>query len=80
MSIEDTIGYQDPDEFCIVCGKNVTHGGGFSRINHEGTKVNLCCPLCLETFERDPAPHLAKLARILEQRALRGINKPDQQG
>jgi hypothetical protein len=36
MSIEDTIGSQNEVPSCAVCGKNITHGGGFSRINHNG--------------------------------------------
>jgi hypothetical protein len=66
MSIEDTIGNQDPVDACIVCGKNVTQGGGFARINHKGTMVNLCCPLCWETFEKEPAAHMARMAKVLE--------------
>lgn len=76
MSIEDTIGYQNDIPSCIVCGKNVTHGGGFARINHKGTMVNLCCPLCMEAFEKDPAPHMARLAKVLHHRALRDLTKP----
>jgi len=40
MSLEDTIGSQDEVPSCVVCGKNVTKGGGFARINHKGTMVN----------------------------------------
>jgi ribosomal protein L24E len=47
MSLEDTIGSQDEVPSCVVCGKNVTKGGGFARINHKGTMVNLCCPHCM---------------------------------
>lgn len=73
MSLEDTIGYLDPVEACVVCGKNVTQGGGFARVNHKGTMVNLCCPHCLETFQQDPAPHMARLAKVLQYRALRSL-------
>jgi ribosomal protein L24E len=75
MSIEDTIGYQNNVEACVVCGKNVEHGGGFARINHRGIMVNLCCPHCMETFEKDPGPHMARLAKIENYRALKGITK-----
>jgi len=63
MSIEDTIGYQPDVDSCVVCGKNVQHGGGFAKVSHGGIMVNLCCPLCLETFQKDPAPHMARLAK-----------------
>ena len=75
MSIEDSMGYQDETPSCIVCGKNVTHGGGFASINHQGIMVNLCCPGCMDTFSKDPAPHMAKLKKVLEYRALRGLTK-----
>lgn len=73
MSIEDTIGFQDEVPSCAVCGKNVTHGGGFSRVNHKGVMVNLCCPLCLETFQNNPKPYMARLAA---RDILHGLN-PD---
>ena len=76
MSVEDTIGYQDPVESCVVCGKNVEHGGGFARVNHHGTMVNLCCPQCMGTFEKDPAPYTSRLAKILSYRALQGLTRP----
>lgn len=60
-----------------MCGKNVTHEGGFARIDHKGTMVNLCCPLCLETFQKDPAPHMARLAKVLEYQALRDLPQPE---
>jgi hypothetical protein len=64
MNIEDTIGSHNEVPSCAVCGKNVTHGGGFSRVNHKGTMLNLCCPLCLETFQNDPKPYMARLVKI----------------
>ena len=76
MNIEDLIGHQDDTPTCIVCGKNVTGGGGFARINHQGTMVNLCCPGCMDTFAKDPEPHTARLKKILEYRARRDIGKP----
>lgn len=75
MTFGDTIGYQDETPSCAVCGKNVTHGGGFSRINHKGIMVNLCCPLCFETFQKDPQPYMTRLAKIERYRALKGGNK-----
>lgn len=75
MSIEDTIGYQNDVESCVLCDKNVEHGGGFARINHRGIMVNLCCPHCMETFEKDPGPHMARLAKIELYRALNQAKK-----
>jgi hypothetical protein len=63
MSIEDTIGYQHQTPACVVCGKNVSQGGGFARVNRGQMVLELCCPLCLETFQKDPTPYLKRLQR-----------------
>ncbi len=75
MSIEDTIGSQDDTPACVVCGKNVQGDRGFAKINNGGTMVNLCCPHCMEAFENDPGPHMARLAKIESYRVLKGGNK-----
>jgi hypothetical protein len=64
MSIEDTIGYLNNVPACAVCGKNVQHGGGFARIMHGKRLIELCCPLCVETFNSDPAPYVKRLQRM----------------
>lgn len=70
MNIENQIEYQADVETCMVCVKNVEHGGFFTRINHEGKMVNLCCPLCLETFRKEPNRYM-KLFESKEYRLLR---------
>lgn len=75
MSIEDTIGYQTEVEACVVCGKNVQRGGGFSRITHGQRLMSLCCPLCLETFQKDPQPYVGRLEKTLAYRELRGLSE-----
>ena len=47
------------DEQCVVCGKSVGRGEGFSHLNIEGWMIALCCPLC---FEKDPAKYLRRRA------------------
>jgi len=64
MSIEDTIGYRNRVPACAVCGKNVKRGGGFVRVKHGDQMVEPCCPLCLETFQKDPEPYLNELQRV----------------
>ena len=64
MSIEDTIGYRNEAPACAVCGKNVQGGGGFARLKHGERMVELCCPLCLETFQKDPDPYVKRMQRI----------------
>jgi YHS domain-containing protein len=50
------------DEQCAVCGKSAGHSEGFSDLNIEGQMIVLCCPLCFETFEKDPATYLRRRA------------------
>lgn len=45
------------EETCVVCGKAVGGGRGYCRLNHEGHMVELCCPLCLETFQKGGGIH-----------------------
>ena len=73
MSIEDTNKLANEAETCLVCGKGVEGNRGFARINHGGEMVNLCCPGCLETFEKDPNPHMARLRAISDFRELKKL-------
>jgi hypothetical protein len=79
MSLEDTIGYRNEAPVCVVCGKNVQNGGGFARIKHGERMLELCCPLCLETFQNDPTPHLKRLQRVDYFRELAALQSPDVQ-
>ena len=40
------------DETCIVCGKSTEGAGNFAHLYHEGRRCALCCPMCLQMFER----------------------------
>ena len=75
MSIEDTIGYRNGIPACAVCGKNVERGGGFARVKHGERMVDLCCPLCLETFQKEPEPYIRRLQRIDYFRELAALEK-----
>ena len=77
MSLEDTIGYRNEAPACAVCGKNVQNGGGFARIKQGECMLELCCPLCLETFQKDPAPYLKRLQRADYFREISAIQTPD---
>ena len=46
------------DQHCIVCHKSVDHGGGFAHFKIEGEMVAICCPLCMETFNKEPKRYL----------------------
>lgn len=78
MSIEDTIGYKNMVPACVVCGKNVANGGGFARIKRGNAMLELCCPLCLETFQNGPEPFLKRLQRADYFRELDGLQRSDQ--
>lgn len=59
MSIQDTIESSAEGERCIVCDKSVAGGKGFAHIKHAEEMVTLCCPLCLETFQKNPSFYIA---------------------
>ena len=42
---------------CAVCGKDTTGERGFMRLYVEGRPVQLCCPLCLKTYQENPGRH-----------------------
>lgn len=40
------------DETCIVCGKSTEGAGSFAHLYHEGRRFALCCPMCVQMFQR----------------------------
>lgn len=76
MNIEDTIGYRNRVPACVVCGKNLEKGGGFARIKRGNAMLELCSPLCLETFQNGPEPFLKRLYRIEYFRELAELQNP----
>ena len=44
---------------CIVCGKSVLDGEGFCHIRVDEEMVAICCPLCFETYEKNPQRYLS---------------------
>jgi hypothetical protein len=75
MSIEDTIGYLDATNVCEICGKDLGLCGAFARVRHTGRMVIACGPMCLEVFQKDAAPFMARLRKIDHYRALKDITK-----
>ena len=53
---------EDFDKACLVCGKSVDHGAGFCRLKVGEHFIALCCPLCMEVYEKNPQRYLAKLS------------------
>jgi ribosomal protein L24E len=59
MAIGDTLDEEaDWQKHCIVCGKSVLEGEGYCHMRVEGEMVAICCPLCFETFEKNPKHYL----------------------
>jgi hypothetical protein len=63
MSIEDMIGYRDEEPACVVCGKALKPGEALAKMHKEGRKLLICCPLCLDAYEKDPNLYLERLAK-----------------
>jgi len=45
----------DTNETCAVCGKDLTNVSGVSHLYRDGKPFPLCCPLCIDLFQRAPA-------------------------
>lgn len=43
------------DEICVVCGKATEGNAGTAHLYHDGRRFALCCPMCLDLFQRAPA-------------------------
>jgi len=76
MSIEDTIGYQDSSESCIVCGKGIRPGEALATMHQGESKLPICCPLCFEAYQKDTQPYLDRLAKRALLRELRNLDQP----
>jgi YHS domain-containing protein len=60
MAIGDSLDEgTDWQQHCIVCGKSVLEHEGFCHLRVEGQMVAICCPLCFETFEKNPKHYLS---------------------
>lgn len=49
MSDDNTVS-----EVCVVCGKSTEGERGLSHLQHAGRRCALCCPMCLQLFQRAP--------------------------
>lgn len=72
-AMTDPYEIENWDHHCIVCHKSVDEGGGMAHFKVEDRMVALCCPLCIETFNKNPK-HYLTLRRIAE--ASRKISHP----
>lgn len=74
--MNDYLGIEDWDKRCIVCNKSVEQGGGMCHIKVEERMIALCCPLCIETFNKDPK-HYLRLREANELRTPKPTSEPD---
>lgn len=51
-----------PLKTCVVSGEELPAVGDRVAYTCDGTEVQFCCPDCVATFEKNPAPYLAKIA------------------
>ena len=43
------------DDICAVCGKSTDGNTGTAHLYHDGRRFAVCCPMCMDMFERAPA-------------------------
>ena len=64
---------RETDETCHVCGKDPAAGNGFCHVFHEGNRVSLCGPPCVDTYQRRRAgmgegrPRQSFLEQLVEE-------------
>jgi uncharacterized CHY-type Zn-finger protein len=51
--MEDPSTFDTSDDTCVVCGTR-TNGHCFSHLRYNDRMMALCCPLCFETFQKNP--------------------------
>lgn len=44
----------ESEDTCVVCGNVATGGRRFSRLYHKEKPFPLCCPMCIDIFQRAP--------------------------
>jgi hypothetical protein len=76
MRMEDLMGYEDSADSCIVCGKGLRPGEALAKMHQGESKLPICCPLCLEAYQKDPQPYLDRFAKRALLRELRNPEKP----
>jgi len=42
------------NEACAVCGKDLANTSGVARLYRDGKPFPLCCPMCVDLFQRAP--------------------------
>ncbi len=78
MSIDDVLASQIDRgaESCAVCGKSLAGSSAHTRLKYGEGMVNLCCPLCLETFQKNPEDWTRHWETRREVRAIFDLLRP----
>lgn len=54
QTMDDPFTFGTTDDVCVVCGQRVSGDRCYSHIRYNDRMMALCCPLCLETFQKNP--------------------------
>ena len=54
-----------PIDYCLISGEKLGTMGDPVVYNHKGREIQFCCPACIKTFKKDPAPFLAQLDQAI---------------
>ena len=76
MKMEDLMGFEAASPACIVCGKGLRPGEALAKMHQGESTLPICCPLCLEAYQKDPQPYLDRLAKRALLRELRNPENP----
>lgn len=60
----DASDMESPAVQCAVCEQLISGGKWFARIKSGDHMVALCCPLCTETFEKDPRSYVRRIETL----------------
>ena len=53
---------------CIVCGKDTTGGRGFITLHVGEMRIEVCCSLCYQTYEKEPRKyHISREVRSIQR-------------
>jgi YHS domain-containing protein len=79
MSIDDVLASQIEcgAESYAVCGKSLAGSSAHTRLKYGERMVALCCPLCLETFQKSPEDWTRRGETRHEVRAIFDLLRPN---
>jgi hypothetical protein len=78
MNELENAGIKHWSHHCIVCRKTVDQGEGMAHIRVGDEMIAICCPLCFETFNKNPKHYLMLREIHRDEVKLRGGTAPTQ--